>query len=245
VPLDAPPFSSLTGNPTTRRAWLRPVKKKAPSIAGSGTSPSDSGSPSNFFNNPDGSQIRSDHENGSVNGSNMKGTPQNVSMIPPTQSTGITPPIATSLTLDSTSPSIYNTAAYEAYEALMNPPGSVASAPSSGMQSNDLNGSGLYPSAAQMSVGNTYGQMDAADLLAPPATDDILALLNNSSFEPAAFDLGMMYPAPTANGVNGVGSSQMNGMYGSPSNGVAPGAVNGEQTAIPAASGYEKNGMTF
>ncbi|KIM26157.1 hypothetical protein M408DRAFT_33395, partial [Serendipita vermifera MAFF 305830] len=48
VPLEAPPFLSTLNNPASRRAWLRPIRKKTTSIAGSGTSPSDSGSPSNF-----------------------------------------------------------------------------------------------------------------------------------------------------------------------------------------------------
>jgi len=124
----------------------------------------------------------------------------------------------------STSPSATysGAAAYDAYEALMNPAGT--SRPNTGMGGmsggvgiNGVSNNGISKAGSSSSP---YGQMDGADLLNGPATDDILALLSNTNFEPP-FDFGMMYstdgnPGPP-NGGGGPGAeSGPGGMFSPP-----------------------------
>lgn len=216
VPLEAPPFSTSSGNPAVRRAWLRPIRKKTASVAGSGTSPSDSGSPSTH--GKDETHTREMDMSGQtlVGQVPIPGSSTSVGSV------GISPSGPT-LTANSTSP-VFSGQAYEAYEALMNPPGSAGKAsPSNGLvinAGNSLNG-----------MNNGFQSMDGADLLnggGLGGPDEILALLNNSAMEPQ-WDFGLMFPengaaaggnsnSATGGGVaNGNGGNGLGGMYGSPS----------------------------
>ncbi|KAG8809660.1 hypothetical protein FRC17_003346, partial [Serendipita sp. 399] len=198
IPLDAPPLSTNGSNPI-RRAWLRPVRKKTASVAGSGTSPSDSGSPSTFANNNSESGVDThNHAMSSIPASSLS-----TNMV----HTGSHP--TTTIDLTAATPGTFSGAAYDAYEALMNvTPSSSISQPTT-MNTNNLSTSSLLD-ASFASAGSTYGQMDGADLIGATAPDDILGLLANTNYE-APFDLGMLYS--TEGGINGTGG--LNGLYGS------------------------------
>ncbi|CAG7851439.1 SubName: Full=Uncharacterized protein {ECO:0000313/EMBL:CCA71412.1} [Serendipita indica DSM 11827] len=167
VPLNAPPFIANTQNPAARRAWLRPIRKKTTSVAGSGTSPSDSGSPSTFGN----------HHEGGVHGNEV---------VQP--SNGVAPSaLSTSTSSPQLQPGYLNpAAAFDAYEALINPPpppSTIGMTPSV----SSVNGLGETPTS-------TYASMNGTDLMGETSPDDILALLSNTNYE-APFDFGMLYSA--------------------------------------------------
>ena len=165
IPLNAPPFIANTQNPAARRAWLRPIRKKTTSVAGSGTSPSDSGSPSMFGNPQDGSGLGNE-------------------VVQP--SNGVAPSALS--TTSTSSPQLQTgytvTGAFDAYEALINPPpppSTMGMTPSV----SSVNGLGETPVS-------TYGQMNGTDVMGDASGDDILALLSNTNYE-APFDFGMLY----------------------------------------------------
>lgn len=163
--------------------------------------------------------------------------------ISPTTTTGMP-----NLSLNSPPPVTFSGVAYDAYEALINPPGTSKS---NGTMSVGMNGA-----TNGLNKGSSYGQMDGADILNVAATDDILALLSNANFE-APFDFGMMYTTDGNAGPNGSsmpgdggsGINAMNGMFGSPrsinfgvNGGSGPGAGSG--TGGPYDS-RDQNGQNF
>ncbi|KAG8756600.1 hypothetical protein FRC14_002919 [Serendipita sp. 396] len=199
IPLEAPPFTANGSNPAIRRAWLRPVRKKTASVAGSGTSPSDSGSPSTFANN--NSEAGTDNQNHTMSQSmsSLSVSSLSTNMV----NTGSLP--TTTIDLTTATPGTFSGAAYDAYEALMNVTPSSSISPTTTLNTNNFSTSSLMDT-----TNSTYGQMDGADLIGATAPDDILGLLSNTNYE-APFDLGMLYS--TDGGING--SVGLNGLYSS------------------------------
>lgn len=134
------------------------------------------------------------------------------------------------LSLNSTSPGTFSGAAYDAYEALINPPGSSNPSSSSGMSgmgNNSMNGT------------SSYDQMNGADLLNGAGTEDILALLGNSNFE-QPFDFGMLYSTDG----NPVGGDTGTGMFGSAASPMGFG-TSGSGSGSGLYDSKDRNGQNF
>jgi hypothetical protein len=228
VPLEAPPFSTNLNNPATRRAWLRPIRKKTASVAGSGTSPSDSGSPNTYIKDDPNHAREIDVAGQTLMGQAAASSSNSVSP------SGQGP----TLTMNSSASPVFSGSAYEAYEALVHPPGSTGKpSPSNGLGMNGpnhMNGAtafGIGGAAAAAAAGrkhNGYQSMDGADLLNGTGLgggpDDILALLGSSgsittattTVDPSCWDFGLMFPDGGMGNGNGNGDvgNGTGGLYG-------------------------------